>query len=356
MRSLILVVLLATAGCGNPPPPIFGELGHLSYGGEQVAPSANTVYACYTTLIYAIDVADPTAPVAGEEYANSDTGCLQGLIVQGNAGYSLSTDYVSGVSLPVAQFPGWVLELPEPADYYASEMVELPDGMLAVGRVSTSSDGGDLLFVDPAGPAVARRILDPVGYLTSLAVDGQRLVSNSRDETGTPDIVLRDLTAVTDTSLGAVRISLEDAPDGLDVLSLALRGEDLIVTAGTSDVNTQDFAGWIAWYQFDETFSNVSLVWSAYDDDEGVFDRITGFIPVLLDGYAIFAYQPVEGRDKTIVFRLDPQDGLVEQRRLRSRDYLGPLAVDESRGLLFVGGNAFQVFDLGAVTTGEPDW
>ena len=353
-RALALAVAALAASCGRPSAEIFGELGHAPNETSRLSVQGESVYYCNTSVILRMDVFDPRNPFS-RLAVDSPTDCLRGLVVRGKRAYTLSTEYLSFSPLSTDDV-GWVVELPDAGAFSASMMVALSDNTLVIGR-SGVEDVGDLLFIEPTGPTITRRIMEPRGDVRHLAAWGTHLVHDAvNDIDAHPEVVVRDLTAVTDTSLGAVRITLAESPEGAQVSSLAMRGQDLLVTGGVHAPVTAHFTGWAAWHRFDSAFSSTELAWSGVDDQNGVVERIAGVVPALLDEYAIFPYSAFDGPDKTIIFRLDLSAGLVEHRRLRSRDYVGRVAADENRRLLFVGGDAFQVFDLRAVTTGEPAW
>ena len=362
LHPLLLVLFAAIAGCRGSSEPIPGELGHSHQDSEWLAFSGTSLFRANGWGVYSFDVSDPRRPRELDTYANANLPIAYGFVVQGSRGYGLWSDELSEVNLPQTDWPNWQYTLPESGDYGAAALAELSDGTLVLPRYGDATEGprrfGDILFLDVSGfPTVRTRAFSSSGDHFNAAIDGDYLLVDEHvgeNQFEGTDLVVYD-TSVLGTAMQGTRFHL-DLPPGHDISTITAVNRDVIVTAGGP---IGEPGAWIGWLRFDETYSSMEVMHEIADTD-GLAAGTVGngsAPPMTSDGYFFLSYAVADGeRDTTVVMRMDPELGLVEERRLRGRGLVGKMALDEDRGLLYVGGGALQIFDLSAITTGEPRW
>ena len=354
----LLVLLVTIAGCRGSADPIAGELGHSRQDGEWLAFSGDFLFATYDCCVYTLDVSDPRNPIELDTFANANLPIAYGFVVQGGRGYGLWADELSEVSLPQADWPNWQYGLPDGDEFHANALTTLGGRPLIARSRQGSNTNGDLLLLDVSSgsPSVPLRLVSSNGDHRNISVDDPYVVIDAWiGEIGseTFDLVVYD-TTVLSTAMQVARFSLT-LPPGHSVSTITALNRDVIVTAGGP---IGEPGAWIGWLRFDETYSSMQVMDEIADTD-GLAANTVGngsSPPMTSDGYFFLSYAVAGERDATVVMRMDPELGLVEERRLRGRGFVGKMALDEDRGLLYVGGHALQIFDLGAITTGDPRW
>lgn len=344
-RSFFLSVILAACSCDGGRDGPNGELGHSNLRSEHLAISGEQVHNSYGADVYTFDVSNPRDPHDSGEESYAFTGCEQGLALAGGFGYCLALSDLAKVNLPSASSPVWTTGLPMFGEYYYAFGVRaLPDGRLAIARAGNDALSGDMLLVDvSSGSAEFESLADPDGDHYRIDSDGSIVAASVTAPT--PRVAIYDF-AVATTSL---ELSREIVPVTLGpnegLRQIALDGQDLVIS-----VSRIGPKGDLIWLRYDVGYTASTTMGKA----EGIPLLISGSYPgglELAEGYAFVALQDGIG-----VYRLDPAEGLVHVRTLPDRGYVGEIVADLDRRLLYVGGYTFQVFDLGAITTGEPDW
>ena len=345
MKHIALAGLtIVAASCGGDRDSRYGELGHVRRRSEHLAVSGNLVHRAYGAHVYTFDVSDPRDPYDIGEQSYAFTNCTQGLALSGGYGYCVALRDLAKVGLPSSPVPVWTTELPDfGEDYRAYGVRTLPDGRLVIARSGDDALNGDLLVVDvSSGSAEFGSLEDPDGDHYLIDSDGA-VVAASVSATPVRMVALYDF-AVATSSLEFSRQILPVGPDDL-LQQVALDGNDIVVS-----VDPLSPVDYLLWYRYDPSDGS----WTQMGRADGLPILISGSYPgglELAEGYAFLALTTGTG-----VFRLDPDQGLVHVRTLKDRGYVGEIKADLDRRLLYVGGNSFQVFDLGAVTTGESDW
>lgn len=211
----------------------------------------------------------------------------------------------------------------------------------------------DLIIVDPLESMATDSLVvvaqvpldywDQLGLFTIEADRERVFITNSLE------LAVYDLTDPSQPSLIG-RASVE-VPDGSLPRLYAVDDTELFFWSLEEDDG--DYRQ-VSWFKTDETFSPVST-----------FSTVNGFKHIggvkKAGDHLLVSTPQLRGHEGpcTAAFRLDAQEGLVERRVTGAPASFRPfswLDVDESRGLMFVGGDGIQVVDLGMATTGTPAW
>ena len=196
----------------------------------------------------------------------------------------------------------------------------------------------------------------PVTFIPSkLYADGPRILAHSVPSVsaGTnANVIVIDATDARSPQETA-RITLK-LPGDCGITAMASLGRDLVVSSNSTRYG--DPCRFIGWYRFSENFTSarrMSSLTEYYPGNPGTV--------AITDGYAILAVASSVEADldewRTLVLRLDVEEGLVPTYDESSRTSVTEYEVDEARGLVFaMGTSELQILDLGVLTTGEASW
>lgn len=339
-------VAVAACSCDGDGPGRHGELGHSALRSEHLAVSGNWVHNSYGADVYTFDVSDPRDPHDSGEESYAFTGCEQGLALAGGFGYCVSLWDLAKINLPSASIPVWTTGLPMFGEFYAYGVRALPDGRLVIARAGDDAPNGDMLLVDvSSGSAKFESLPDPDGDHYRIDSDGSIVAASVTAQP--PRVAIYDFAVATSSAeLSRVVVPTAFEPNE-GVNQIALDGQDLVISVARLGLPRK---GDLIWLRFAADYATATEMDIATDIPLFISGVYTNGLH-LAEGYAFVALE-----DGTGVFRLDPVEGLVHERTLRDRGNIGQILADTDRRLLYVGGDSFQVFDLGAITTGEPDW
>ena len=346
-QAVVILGCLIVVGCGSKPEPVMGELGHIRRRSADIAIDGEFVRRSYGYTVHTFDVSDPRNPFDTELEAYAFIGCDQSVAVVGGNGYCLSSQELAQVGLPSAGFPDWYVELPDAGfdAYLAYTMRSLPDGRLLIARAGTAEARGDFLLVDVSQSSPQfEQVLDPLTGHIDIDLDGLRVAS----PVGGPVLTIHDFSLTATTSYEIARIPLpSELSEGNT--PVVFEGNDLVAAMDLS--SSEGHTGTVFWYRISDDWTSVAELGRVEDVPIDFYSPDYRWGLELADGYAF-----VDLHEGVGVFRLDPAEGLVHVRTLDAPGEVGRIIADTERRLLYVGGYSFQVFDLGAVTTGEPDW
>lgn len=363
MATLVLVALLIAAGCENPRSEIDGELAFTISDAQWIAIDGSVVYVTLSQTVYSYDTTNPrrlrdTGDEAyGSVLACGGIGCVGFVVDESRSvGYLLDDDEVAAVNLPSAPVASYILEVANPAQHYVESMTLLPGGHLAVGRSEQDGTGAEIVVFDMSGPdpLIAAILPDPVTETSyAMVVANGRLFTHSTTyDIASESLVLSEV-VVYDLAnpLAPVEVARVpfDVPAGLYFPSIVVRGEEMFVVAPAPS-SAEAPQSWIGRFRFSPDFTTLAPIGEIW---RSTFSSNLA----LTDGYAMIGGPSETSMGfGTLVLRLDSSGGMVEERMIEPRGAVRRIAIDEVRGLVFVGGSAFQVLDLGYITTGEPSW
>lgn len=359
------VALEACSGTDHRTPP--GVLGLISGPHlAQLAPDGNTLYYTVGEIAYPVDVSDPRRPrprtgMAGANglFCNPDAGC-PGFAVEDPIAYFVDNRAIQRVLLS-ADSVLWEYDYPTVPDHYTNYVVPLPSGALAIAGYRQDTYAGDLLFVSTSSgvPSEVSSIVDTASDIHFISSDGSRIfyVEDNDGLPGNPPQLIHRAAVVDASDIAAPqevsRIDLPGLPEGDEVFFFAARAHDLFAGA-------QRNGGliWLEWCRYSEDYRSLEFIdalprWSLANPQ-----------PVLTsDGYVLFT---VDGTDadpydlaapeRLVVLRLDTAAGLVEASLTPLSVFPRAIAVDEQRGLVYVGGYGLEIFDLGILEGGPARW
>lgn len=337
----------------------------------QLAPAGTILYNTYGAGVYALDVTDPRHPkdLGTLSYAdgllcNGEQGC-PGFLVRGSKAYLADDKYLAQVSLPSSDYPDWLYQFPTTsAQHYVVSMVPLPSGF-AIGGVrqdTIATVPGDLTLVAMTNgtPAVGSIVLNTASTGTFLSADGAQvfyledsgLIGQPAPPVPYHRVVIFGASDVAAPSEIA-RLDLPGVPDGENVYFLAANAHDVVIGALKPMVEELNY---LAWYRLAPDEKSLSRV-----------DAVTRWVlgnaqPVISGDYVFVSLGGSEANPfdhsgwRLAVLRLDTSEGLVEESITPLDAFPQTIAVDSSRGLVYVGGYGLEIFDLGVLEGGSPRW